>query len=363
MIRINADDLPRFMACNPSIRMAASVPPSSEAIDNTTRDEGIAAHYMATAVFSNAYAIEELVGRKAPNGVYMTEEMSEHVREYLDTLTVSHGFANFAMREMEVNADHASVSGRADYGAFTSDFKMTIADFKYGYRIVNPDLNWTLISHAIGIIERTRNIPATIDFAIFQPRPFHRLGAWRVWSIGYTQLLDLKDQLYRALETPSDQLHTSNFCGKCPANATCPAANAASMNAIDVVETAHDETMSDADLSTQLDTLNRASNMIKSRVEALEELAKHRIKAGAIVNNYSVEMGLGKTKWKEHVTAGMLKGLTGKDLVKDALVTPAEAKRRGVNEEFIKLVTERPTTGLKLVRISADEKAKRLFAK
>jgi hypothetical protein len=358
MFRITADELPRFMACNGSRLLAASVP--QENVDTTARDEGTAAHYMATTAFNNAFTVPEMVGRKAPNGVYMTEEMAEHVQEYLDKLTLT-GFRNFASSAMEVPADHLNVSGRADYAAFTDDFNLMITDFKYGWRIVNPEMNWTLISHAIGIIDKTRNIPTSVTFAIFQPRPYHPDGAWRIWKIGYLELLDLRDRLYHALNNPSDQLHTSNHCNKCPALATCPAARLAEMNAIEATDIAHDDTMADADLSFALDTLNRAQDMIKSRLEALEELAKFRIKSGKVVDNYSVEMGLGKTRWLPYVTADMLQMLTGKDLAKRTLVTPAEAKRQGVNEEFVKTVTERPQTGVKLVRISADKKAKKLF--
>jgi hypothetical protein len=100
------------MACNGSRLLAASVPPMEK--DNTVRDEGIAAHHMAVTAFNNLFAIEEMVGRKAPNGVYMTEEMAEHVQDYLDTLTVGHGFADFSLRAMEIQTDHESVSGRAD---------------------------------------------------------------------------------------------------------------------------------------------------------------------------------------------------------------------------------------------------------
>lgn len=356
---INADDLPRFMACNGSRLLAASVPPTQG--DTAARDEGTAAHYMATTAFNNVMTVEEMINRKAPNGVYMTEEMGEHVKNYLDTLTVHAGFANFALRAMEIQTDHENVNGRCDYGAFTNDGNLTIADFKYGWRIVEPEMNWTLISHAIAITNNLPEYPRSITCAIYQPRPYHRDGDFRKWIIGFPELQALRDQLYTALRNPSNQLHTSNFCGKCPANATCPAARLAGMNSIEATETAHNDDMSNNELSIELDNLNRAQDMIKSRLEALEELAKHRIKAGQVVDNYSVEMGLGKTIFKPEITADLLQALTCKDLSVKKLVTPAEAKRQGVNPDFLASITTRPTTGVKLVRISANKKAEKLF--
>lgn len=357
MLRINADDLPRFMACNGSRLMQPSYPAVPG--DNTIRDEGIAAHFMSTAAFNNV-PLENMTNTKAPNGVFMTNEMTAHVADYLDNITVFHGFADFALRAMEVNCDHESVSGRADYAAFTSDQAITVGDFKYGYRIVEPDMNWTLISHCIKL---SIDFPGAQKFNIFifQPRAYHRKGAFRVWSIDRFKLNSLRDQLYDALANPSDRLNTSVHCGKCPANATCPAAQMAGMNAIEAGDIAHNDDIHNDFLSYELDILKRAADTIKARLEALQELAQHRITYGQPVPNYSLEHGLGKTRFKEGITPDLLFALTGKDLSKKELVTPAEAKRRGVNEKFLETVTERPSTGKKLVRITADDKARKLF--
>jgi hypothetical protein len=184
----------------------------------------------------------------------------------------------------------------------------------------------------------------------------------RSWVITYVELTQLYAQLNVALSNPADQLVTSAHCHQCPSLVPCPAARMAEMNAIDATSTVFEDTTSNADLSFTLDNLNRASKMIEDRLKAFEELAKHRVTAGQVVDNYSVEMGLGNRRFKEGMTADILKAMTGKDLSQQKLVTPAAAERMGVDEIIINALTERPTTGVKLVRVKASKKAERIFS-
>jgi hypothetical protein len=96
-------------------------------------------------------------------------------------------------------------------------------------------------------------------------------------------------------------------------------------------------------------------------LEALEELTKHRLRGGQIIDNYALDNQYGHTRWKSGLTAQSVALVTGVDVTKPELVTPAEAKRRGVPEPVIKSLTERPSTGVKLVRRSVDEHAKKLL--
>lgn len=360
MLTINADDLPRFMACNGSRLMAGEIPPSS---DTSLRDEGTAAHHMAVQVFAGHHTLEELIDRKAPNGVYMTSEMAQHVNDYLQ-LAIN----DATLKQMEVDTSHNygtvwAVNGRADFILQFFNSTLRITDFKYGWRIVEPENNWTLISHAIGICKQRGFEFSNIELQIFQPRPYHPDGALRTWAIPTAHLVTLDMELSRVLTHPLDELHTSAHCANCPALATCPAARKAEMNSIDATDTVFSDTVSNELLSFSLDNLNRASEMIKERKKAFEELAQHRIKAGQVVDNYSVGIGYGHSKFKEGIDGAMLQMLTGQKLTIETTVTPAEAKRRGVPEDILKSLTERPVTGVKLERVKASTKAKRLLNK
>ena len=360
MLTINAGDLPRFMACNGSRLMPEEIPASAS--DTSQRDEGTAAHYMAATVFNGHHTLDELIDRKAPNGVFMTSEMAQHVNDYL---ALASDDATFKQMEVETSHDNIPnwvVNGRADLAIFTRAHDLHIVDFKYGWRIVEPERNWTLISHAIGVCKQSQYAPpSSIVLGIFQPRPHHPDGPFRKITLSYPELTALHDELNAALSNPSDELRTSPHCAKCPALVPCAAARNAEMNAIDACHTVFSDTIDNARLSFTLDNLNRASDMIKQRLKAFEELAKHRITAGQVVDNYSVKMGLGNSVFKDGIDGPMLKILTGKDLTTEKLVTPAEAKRRGVPENVLKTLTTRPTTGVQLERVKASKKAERLL--
>lgn len=362
MLTINAGDLPRFMACNGSVRMPVAVPAAS-ASDTAQRDEGIAAHFMAAAVFNGQKSLEELIDRKAPNGVFMTAEMAQHVQGYLDVCASD----DMTFKAMECDTSHDRspqwvVNGRADFVAQLFNTTLRVVDFKYGWRIVEPENNWTLVSHAIGLVKQRGFQFSNIELQIFQPRPYHPDGPLRTWKISADQLLTYEYHLDRALTAPADALNTSPFCGTCQANALCPAARRAEMNAIDACDTVFSDTVSNEYLSFSLDNLNRAQDMIKQRLSAFGELAKHRIAAGQVVENYSVKMGLGNSKFKEGLDGPMLKVITGKDLTISELCTPAEGIRRGVPKEVMATLTTRPTTGVQLERVKASKKAARLLA-
>lgn len=368
MIIANASDLPRLMVCKGSRLLTGEVPPSSR--DVTARDEGIAAHYMAQQVFNGATTLEELVDRKAPNGVYMPHDMAEHVEAYLGAL---HFPEPSFHSQMEIDTSHDfsplwAISGRADRIDYTKSCDVWITDFKYGYRIVEPENNWTMISHAIGYRKQNRDRlhpNGMVNLSIFQPRPYHPDGKFRTWPISWATIDRLENELNAAFASmgQDDTLVTSNHCNRCQALVPCKAARLANMNAIDMTSELFADTIDNSELSMTLDNLNRAQDMIKSRLQAFEELAQHRLKGGQVIDNYGIEMGLGNTRWKEGVDGAMLKIITGKDLTVEKLATPAEAGRRGVNEITLKAITERPSTGVKLVRVKANKRAERLLGK
>lgn len=361
LISINADDLPRFMMCNGSRLLSGEIPTTTP-IDTTARDEGTAAHYMATVAFTGQRSIDEMIDRKAPNGTYMTADMAEHATAYLEILQSQ--ARSFGV-ELDTTHDRSPawvIKGRTDWIGLKAVDHLHVIDFKYGWRIVEPDENWTLISHAVGFMKQQPTVaPPFISLSIFQPRPHHPDGKLRTVTYTHQELRDAYATLDYKLSNPSDDLRTSNYCGNCPALAQCPAARLAQFNAIEAAETAYHDTIDNNTLTQTLETLNRAQDMIEQRLKAFEELAKHRITQGQVIDNYSVEMGYGHTRWNDGMTPEILHMLTGKDLEQRKLVTPAEAKRRGVNPDVIKPLTERLPTGIKLVRVDANKKAARLF--
>jgi hypothetical protein len=356
MITTTATALPLIMACNGSRLMPPAYPETDT--DHTKRDEGDAAHWLALQWF-NGVDPDKLVNTAAPNGFRITSEMIEYVASYVIELDTG---------QMEIETTFAGASwevrGRADHIKYRMErAALTIDDFKYGRSLVSPENNWTLIAHAIGYITRTQIHPETITFRIHQPRGYHRDGTLRIWTIGYNDLLALWRQLDATLTNPSDTLTTGPHCKHCPALANCAAASEARQNAIDTITRTFVDTIPNDALAHELDTVKYAQAVLEAHADALEELAKHRIGAGQVIPNYSNEPRYGNSVWAAGLDGAVLTMTTGIDCTKPGTITPAEAKRRGVPEAIIKTLTSRPLIGSKLVRVSADDRAKRLLGK
>lgn len=351
MLITTATELPRLMRCIGSRLMPAALP-----IEHRTEamDEGNAADWLAEQLFAGESVA---VGTKAPNGWVVTDDMVENVHVYLKALDCG---------AMQVETTHGNdlyqVLGRADHIVFR-DRTLIVDDLKYGWRIVEPEMNWTLISHAIGWCIINGIVPDRIIFRIIQPRAYHPLGPVRAWVCDYTELQEYARQIATRLTEPTDELTTSTEqCAKCHALAGCPAARRASMNAIDVVQDmAFSDDLPNDILAHEYEVLDQAADMVEMVRDARKELLTHRIQSGQVVQGYALQKRQGQRAWVAGMSGKALSATTGTDLTKDGIVTPAEAERRGVDKAVVTALTSRPIIGVKLERIDADAIGRRIF--
>lgn len=365
MLSVIATDLPRILACNGSVKIEHFV--SSLETDDSDKKLGIAAHWLIEQVHKNlipaGMAIE---GMQAPNGVFITADMIENVTPYLNDIQ--------GVGQVEFDTSYQDVTGRWRIGSradhiFQGNGTLVIRDFKYGWRIVEPELNYTLIWHAIGFLLRAKSMGITytgqqlsvIEFWVYQPRPYHAKGNIRKWTIPRGTLEDIWARTEAILENSSDQLNTGSHCYKCPAMVNCPAYQKATNCALEASEQAFTDTIDNKNLSVQLDITTRAMEILKQACAAYEELAKHRVKQGQIIPNYAVEPSVGKREWNDGITPEFMKIMTGKDLSKKELITPAQAKKLGVPETVVESFSKRDTKGFNLVRADTDSVAKKMF--
>lgn len=354
---VTADALPRVMQCNGSRDMAASFPASE--VDETARNEGNAAHWLAQQVFNGA-DLASLIDQPANNGFRVTADMADHVSEYLSALDCG---------EMEADTSFAApgwrVAARCDHRKYdATNNTLTIDDLKYGWRLVDPLENWTLIAHAIGTCASLQIRPAIIILRIHQPRPWHPDGKMREWRLTYDQLMEYYNRIAWVMSGRAErQLVTGPQCAKCHALATCPAARAARLNAIDATSVVFNDAMGNDALAYELDLFRAAQNMIEQQVAALEELTAFRLKSGAVINNFHLQDQYGNSAWKTHVTAEFLALTTKVECTKATIISPTEAKKRGIPEHVVKSLTERPFRGKKLIRADTNKVAERLLGK
>lgn len=363
MLSLTATQLPRFMACNGS-RLLGGSPPFNP--DRSMADEGDAVHWLIEQVFEGHHTADELIDRKAPNGVFITGDMVENVGYYITDLMGAKATAECC--DVEIKTSYAGenweIRGRCDAVWFHQKAsKLTVSDFKYGWKIVEPENNWTLISHAIGFLAFNPVNVSEIRLRIYQPRPYHPRGKVREWVISYDELVGYWQQLQAALSNPSDQLQTSQHCYKCPSMSQCPAKQIADMNAIDTANVAFNSEVDNSTLSWMLDNLSRAQEVLKQSQDAYEDLALHRLRAGQAIEGYTAQTSKGKTQWNDGMTAEVVQMLTGVDVSKPGLITPNQAKNAGISPEVLATMTNRPDTGVKLVRQDVSKKAEKLLGK
>lgn len=364
MLKLTASELPRFMACNGSRLLEPSFKPSYQS-DNETREQGIAVHWLAEQLFQSQRNRKRdfWVGRKIENGVFITDAMYDHAIEYLGHIE------RIPLPQLELDCSYGltnvyQVNGRCD-SILYRDGVLTVTDLKYGFRIIEPYMNWTLISHAVGFVTANPHLQVDrIDVCIFQPRQSHTDGTYRVWSIDVVDFGKLHHQLTQTLANPGDQLNTGDQCNYCPNILSCPASRKASINAVDVSLSAYDENASVETLGFELDQTNAAIIALKARARAYEEMAIEHIRHGKIVQGYHVTAGEGRRKWNDGVTPEMVKMTTLLDVSKPEMITPTQAiktaKTPGV-KEAIKALSTVPSTGPKLKKGSQD--AAKMFKK
>lgn len=350
-----ATELHRLMHCIGSRNMARSYP---EVQDDEARREGNCADWLAVELFEGR---QVAVGARAPNGWIVTDDMMDHVREYLGALD-----CGAVQVDTSFEGSGFDVRGRADHVVHRAH-RLTVDDLKYGYRLVSPEWNWTLLAHAIGYCIRAQIQPERIILRIHQPRAYHPDGPLREWSLSYGELMECYNRIVATLGSPSNELRTGlDVCAKCHALATCPAAREAEMNAWDALKySVFDDALDNNQIAHQFE-LSRAAQMFsKNRMDAIEELITYRVQNGESfsANGRSARLKprLGQRTWNKGLTGAALSACTGVDLRKDATVTPAEAERRGVSKDVITQLTNRPNIGTKLEWVDVDAETRRVF--
>lgn len=369
MIRLHASALPRIIACAGSTQF----PPIPAEQQGESAREGTAAHWVAEMMLRQ-HGEETAPNALAPNGVPIDADMREHAAAYVATIPrgdhvmIECNGDWYASREIEIACKvDAAWFEEQELAPGVTLQTLHIRDFKYGWRIVDPEYNAQLIAYAIGVVRRLAHDMIVrqdlrLCLGVYQPRPYHPDGPLRVWRLTLGELIGHHDVIVQTLaQLPSEALVTGEQCEYCPGAAagTCPAYLRASRNAIDVATRGRPVELSAEAMARELIDLTRAQAVLKDRLEFAQDNAKRTLSANPTsVPGWTVKPQYANTTWT--ATPDELKLLTNVDiLTPPKLVTPAEAKRRGVSEDLIKEHTTRPMIGQKLERLDADKTARR----
>lgn len=364
MPHYDATSLPRLMQCAASKSMPV-FHPTTGIDDTTSRDEGNAAHWLAQQP-----DIIQWADRKAPNGVYITEEMIEHVAYYLDQVRTRPTERRHVEYDMtwKVWPHDLSIGCRPDL--ISDDLRdynrrIYIDDFKYGHRVVEPEMNWTLIAHACAWISDKVVPPDTyFEFRIHQPRAYHPSGERsRPWIIDAAHLTKLRSQLTEALTNNANTLTTGPYCYRCPALTNCPAARNLSMELADLVEQPIPDYMTYDEMSLMFDRLERTEETFKQYKHAMQERMIDALMRGNSILNRRMVPTEGALDWQDDITPDVLRLLArGKPVSKEKPITPKQAMKF-IPEAVVMSLTKKKPGGLVMQRFDSQKLAAKLFGK
>lgn len=363
--QLQAYALNRIIACNGSISMVAGAEIPADNNQTVDQLEGDAVHYMSMDVLRGIIRDPiEYVDRKMPNGIYITADMVDFVDPFVQSVLTDPGqkWIETAM-DFDLSAE-TRILCRPDAITFNQTTgQLHVRDLKYGFRIVEPFDNWTMVAYAMTWIINTQIVPTEILLSIYQPRPHHEDGKIRTLRLTYPELLALYQQMVEKLATITDDLHTGPHCYKCPSLAHCVPARNAMYNGIEAFGKVFVDRVPDDELFYLISVGERAIDAMEQRVKAMKELAMHRLSNGNVSQEWGIERTFGHRKFKPFVTVAMIKTLSGIDISKDGMLTPAQAEKAGVPEAIINTLVDRPPLAPKLVKKSATKRADKLFNK
>jgi hypothetical protein len=143
----------------------------------------------------------------------------------------------------------------------------------------------------------------------------------------------------------------------------CSVARKAGFSWFEIADTNPTEEMTPVQMGITLGHIQRAAEQLKFLETAYTEQIQHTINSGTVVPGWKIAPGRGSTDWvlpaKETVAVCKSENV---DVVKhDAIITPIQAKAKGLSEALFKNLSKKTPGAMKL-KPDNDNKAKRIFS-
>lgn len=332
--------------------------------------EGTAAH----SCYSDALMTE---GTIASNGVPITEEMVEGAQLLAETIAtrISDLTTGHTEEPVAIPRIHPQCFGTPDIWSFDwGTLVLELIDYKFGHEFVDEFENDQLMVYAAGILEklateRGRTMSeldqaVKINFTIVQPRCYYKGSPVRTWSVRASDLRGHWNQLHDAAEDSFAQVPTATtgaHCKHCPGRHACPALQQGAYSDAEFSVKSLPVDLSPAAAALELKILERSLDRLTARVEGLREAVMALGRQGQRIPYYRLEQGYGRPTWTLPAEQVIIIGqLSDVDLSKVGVVTPAQAKKLGVDEAVIKAYSVTPLGSMKLVPDDTGD-ARRVF--
>lgn len=364
--------------CRGSVALQAAYPDPD---DSPEAREGIAAHHYVAELLNGR---DVAVGAVAPNGHPITAEMVDCALPFLvdirDTLkAASPGLTLRVEERVYAHSVHEHNWGTPDtYLMDRARKTLHVWDYKYGHRFVDAARNWQLIDYAIAILDSEGLSPVvafdpgastaewagwSITLTIGQPRNYDPIGPIREWHTTGEALRDvylprLRQSAYEAMQ-PGAPYTTGEHCRDCSGRHACPALQQAGALAMDVSLAAQPVELPPHAIGLELRQIDDAIKRLEARKTGLEEHALGLIRGGTRIPFYSATHASGRERWKVPVAEVIALGdMLGVGLQKTPeAITPAQARKAGIDASVITAYADTPKGALRLTRVDDDAAA------
>lgn len=362
--RIRPSSFPRVLACPGSLQMEEKFP---EVEDSESAREGTAAHECFAMELDG---VPYKVGDTASNGVIIDAEMLEAGDEFADRLRSWGTPYTYIEQQMPCASIHPLCGGTPDAWSWdAAALLIRVADMKYGHRDVEVFEHPQLAAYTSGIadllqINGLQEQHIAVEWSIYQPRSYRSGGPWKVWKFLLSDLRALHNKMRAAaIESvgPSPRCIPSAQCRDCLGRHSCVALQHASASITDFVgETIEIFTLNETQCAGELRRLNKAMEVLQSRIEGLEEQATAAIRAGRRVPGYELQQSYGREQWRPEKLAnvGTMAQLLNINVYKEReLITPNQARKLGLLVDDLDL-SVKPAGKFKLVPVNTTQTAK-----
>lgn len=336
--------------------------------------DGTACGELLSHMITQGTITPALSTRHASNGVIWDNDMWFYAKEvYQNILEAAQG----NKVETEERIDWMTSSGIKIRGQFDISFivgdTLFVEDLKYGWGLVEVVNNWQLIGYAIGNYIRLHGLGLANDvkkvsMTIHQPRPYHPDGRTRNVVITTEELMGYYNQICERMQRYVDgdtTATTGNQCRYCEGRNNCPALNATLYKSVEtVMKDWEQDTMRNEEVARELVLLDRVKDVLKLKLDSLNQLAILRMQANQVVPGYAYEMTYGDRKWKAGVTVKSIEAFCGKKLESaPTLLSPNQAEKNGLSKKIVAQLTYVSSAGAKVVKKDLAAEAKKTFTK
>lgn len=364
---------PRWVPCPGSHALEARYPDDEESPEAR---EGTAAHWWASErLAGRVYA----VGAVAPNGHPIDAEMVEAGQVYVDDVLAVLAASSpqtqwFAEKRLTMHAlIHPKNEGTTDCFLIDPVRRLIVVwDFKYGMRFVEVYHHWQLVDYFAGICEGYGFTPGDVadwrvEFRVAQPRIFHPAGQIRSWVATGGEVWGLFATLSAAAaeaKRPGAWVQTGAHCRDCNGRHACMALMKVAGLAVDMADQGVPVDLPPDALGREMKRLTLAKKRLEARLEGLSEVALAAMRRGQSIPFWTIGHADVRERWTTPPGEVFALGdMFGVDLRKaPEPVTPAQARKLGVDADTVTAFAVKPTGAAKVVPVD-EAAAARAFGK